>query len=227
MNDLRPTQDYKDRVGAAEYRQLWRVVEGAVLDTIKTHPEYFTEIGATRKCVGSITKRVVGQMAGAANEARKRGGDSVRPYQAGPKERASQSSPAGRAAGDDRPRIKLPMIRLPWTKTSDLSRNSRKHWGKTHKLDKQQKKDAFNACLESGIHKHRPKKGEELIVTVIFCPPSGTVYPDMDNALTANKAALDQIAAILRVDDSVFRPIPIHGERSKHGGVLVSIEVVE
>lgn len=226
MNMQRPSPSYKRKAMAkGDYHRLWRVVEGAVIDAIKAHPDYFTEIGA-RQCVGSVTKRVVGQLAGAANEARKRGGHA-RPCQAEPALRASQTSTAEHPAVEDRTRTRLPTIRLPYAKTTDLSRNSRKHWSAQRKLDKQQKKDAFGACLEAGIHKHRPKKGDELVVTVTICPPSGVTYPDDDNALSANKAALDQIAAVLRVDDSTFRPKVERGDRCKHGAVLVNVEVIE
>ena len=43
---------------------LWVAVEGAVVDALKSHPDYFTERGR-RLAVGSITKRVVGQLTGA------------------------------------------------------------------------------------------------------------------------------------------------------------------
>lgn len=41
------------------YRQLWRVVEGAVSMTFEAHPEYLTERGVQLARV-SVTKRVVG-----------------------------------------------------------------------------------------------------------------------------------------------------------------------
>lgn len=56
----------------AAHAELWRLVEGAVVDAMKSHPEYFTD-AALATAVPSITKRVVGQLAGHANEARKRG----------------------------------------------------------------------------------------------------------------------------------------------------------
>jgi hypothetical protein len=55
-----------------EHQQLWRIVEGAVADGLNAHPEYLTDRGRAA-AVGSITKRVVGQLVGYHTEARKRG----------------------------------------------------------------------------------------------------------------------------------------------------------
>lgn len=40
-------------------KQLFRIIEGAVVDAMKQHPEYFTE-AARHTAVTSITKRVMG-----------------------------------------------------------------------------------------------------------------------------------------------------------------------
>lgn len=51
----------------ADHQRLWRMVEGAVADALRSHPEYLTEQG--RRCaVASITKRVVGNLAGHAKQ---------------------------------------------------------------------------------------------------------------------------------------------------------------
>jgi hypothetical protein len=55
----------------ADHRLLWRMVEGAVYDALQAHPDYLTDRGSSL-AVCSITKRVVGQLVGHANEARKR-----------------------------------------------------------------------------------------------------------------------------------------------------------
>ncbi|HMT45492.1 MAG TPA: hypothetical protein PKE59_00090 [Novosphingobium sp.] len=57
---------------AEDHQLLWRLVEGAVVDAFRSHPDYLTPRGDDR-AVESITKRVVGQLVGHANEARKRG----------------------------------------------------------------------------------------------------------------------------------------------------------
>ena len=57
------------------YRQLWRVVDGAVFDALYTHPDYLTEKGR-RSARTSINKRVVGAIMGFAEQsARGRSGE--------------------------------------------------------------------------------------------------------------------------------------------------------
>jgi hypothetical protein len=51
----------------ADHARLWSLVEGAVLDAFKSHPDYLTDHGR-RRAVGSITKRVCGQLVGHAKE---------------------------------------------------------------------------------------------------------------------------------------------------------------
>lgn len=55
-----------------DHQRLWRMVEGAVVDTFKSHPDYLTAKGA-HSVVPSVTKRVVGTLVGHAKEAQKRG----------------------------------------------------------------------------------------------------------------------------------------------------------
>ena len=58
------------------YRQLWRIVDGAVADTFATHPDYLTRKGK-RSARRSINKRVVGSIIGyAAQVAEGRSGTS-------------------------------------------------------------------------------------------------------------------------------------------------------
>ena len=68
----RPSQSSPAAMKAADHRRLWRMVEGAVLDAFRSHPDYLTARGE-RHAVESVTKRVVGQLVGHASEARKRG----------------------------------------------------------------------------------------------------------------------------------------------------------
>lgn len=56
----------------ADHMRLWRLVEGAVVDALKSHPDYLTERGE-RNAVESITKRVVGTLAGHAHQVREDG----------------------------------------------------------------------------------------------------------------------------------------------------------
>lgn len=47
----------------ADHQRVWRIIEGAVADACKMHPEYLTEQG--RACmVPSVTKRVLGALVG-------------------------------------------------------------------------------------------------------------------------------------------------------------------
>lgn len=50
-----------------DHQRLWALVEGAVVDAFRSHPDYLTARGA-QLAVGSITKRVVGQLVGHAQQ---------------------------------------------------------------------------------------------------------------------------------------------------------------
>lgn len=56
--------------GARAYRQLWRIVDGAIADAFAMHPDYLTAKGA-RSAQLSITKRVTGAVLGFAEESAK------------------------------------------------------------------------------------------------------------------------------------------------------------
>jgi hypothetical protein len=49
------------RADLTEYDRLWRVVEGAVRDALRSHPDY-VPVKRKRAAVNSITKRVVGSV---------------------------------------------------------------------------------------------------------------------------------------------------------------------
>ena len=51
------------RLQRADHARLWRLVEGAVVDAMQQHPDYFTAAGL-HDAVQSITKRVVGSIVG-------------------------------------------------------------------------------------------------------------------------------------------------------------------
>ena len=119
----------------------------------------------------------------------------------------------------------LPQIKLPWTKTSDLSANSRLHWRKRHALVKAQKRAAYALALEAGWHTVSVPDGADIRVSLTFCPPSSGAAPDSDNALTAQKGALDALAAVLGVNDRRFKIRMEMGERCALGAVIVLVEV--
>ncbi len=56
--------------GDAAYRQIWRIVDGAIRDTLENHPEYLTKAGS-RAARNSLTKRVVGSLHGYATQVAK------------------------------------------------------------------------------------------------------------------------------------------------------------
>ena len=68
----RPSPESPARMKRSDHLKLWSIVEGAVTDTFKTHPEYLTDRGQ-RSAVESVTKRVVGQLVGLAPETREGG----------------------------------------------------------------------------------------------------------------------------------------------------------
>lgn len=120
----------------------------------------------------------------------------------------------------------LPQLKLPWAKTSELSANGRLHWSKKRRKVQAQKKLATYLAQEKGFHRIRIPAGAEIRVTLTFCAPSTVTSFDDDNAVTAQKGALDAIAAVLKVDDSRFRLQAVErGERCKSGAVIVLMEV--
>lgn len=124
--------------------------------------------------------------------------------------------------------MKIARIILPWAKTSEFSMNARTHWAKRHRLVKAQKGMATSIAYHEGLHRAKSliPADSDLRVTLTCCPPSRTQYPDDDNLITAQKGALDAIAAVLQVNDQRFKIQPVQkGERSKDGGVIVEIEV--
>lgn len=65
-------QRWKAPMKWVAHQLLWRLIEGAVADAMRAHPDYFTARGH-RLAGRSITKRVAGQLVGHYGEARKRG----------------------------------------------------------------------------------------------------------------------------------------------------------
>lgn len=61
MKRLRPVKQ-----PTRAYKQLWRVVDGAVADCISKHPEYLSPKVNVSAVRGSITKRVTGSVLGYA-----------------------------------------------------------------------------------------------------------------------------------------------------------------
>lgn len=123
--------------------------------------------------------------------------------------------------------MSLARVILPWSKTSDFSQNARVHWAARHRRVKAQKDTTTILAKQAGWHKVNLPEAGRIVLRVTLCPPPRGPFPDDDNALSANKGALDALAAVLGVDDRRFRPVVERGERSKHGAVIVTMEAVE
>jgi hypothetical protein len=72
MTPRRPSPHHPAVLKRDDHKRLWRAVAGAVVDTLKSHPEYITDAGQ-KHAVLSITKRVVGNVVALVHETRKGG----------------------------------------------------------------------------------------------------------------------------------------------------------
>lgn len=120
-------------------------------------------------------------------------------------------------------RMFLPRVVLPWPERT-LWPNAREHHMTVWRARKAQKAATHALALEAGLHLVSVPEAP-IAVRLAFCPKTARSF-DLDNAQAAMKAALDQIAAVIGVDDKWFRPQSVLGERSKTGGVIVTMEVL-
>ena len=72
MTPRRPSANSPARMKRADHARLWKAIEGAVVDAVKSHPEYYTD-AARKNMVGSITKRAGGAVLSLASETREGG----------------------------------------------------------------------------------------------------------------------------------------------------------
>ena len=75
MTPRRPPAKSPARMKRADHARLWKAIEGAVVDAVNSHPEYYTD-AARKNMVGSITKRAVGAVLSLAPETREGGRES-------------------------------------------------------------------------------------------------------------------------------------------------------
>jgi hypothetical protein len=61
MIPRRPPLTDPARLKRAEFARIWNAVEGAVVDAMQQHPEYYTDAGRKHMVV-SVTKRAVGSL---------------------------------------------------------------------------------------------------------------------------------------------------------------------
>lgn len=114
-------------------------------------------------------------------------------------------------------------VRLPWAKTSELSGNARGSWQKRARLVKAQRRTADALAREAGMRRLPEDHGGPIPVTLTYHPPLTVSRVDADNIVSANKGALDAIAAVLGVDDSRFVLTLMQGAPVKGGAVVVTV----
>lgn len=68
----RPSRKDSAFLKNADHALLWNLVEGAVADAFRSHPDFLTNKGR-QTVVRSVTKRVVGQLVGYAKQTLRRG----------------------------------------------------------------------------------------------------------------------------------------------------------
>ena len=103
----RPSRKDSAFLKNADHVRLWNLVEGAVVDAFRSHPDYLTDKGS-KTVVRSVTKRVVGQIVGHAKQTLRggrfgdcRGRDVV--LDAAPDPDSCQGSGRGGQTPPDRP----------------------------------------------------------------------------------------------------------------------------
>lgn len=126
---------------------------------------------------------------------------------------------------DPKTRSTLPPVTISWPARA-LWPNGQGHFMALARARRKQKGETFGACVSAGLHLIRIPPGSSVRLHWVFCPTSRTRTYDDDNAEAAMKAARDQIAAVLGIDDRHFTATRERGERCKDGAVIAMIEVV-
>lgn len=122
----------------------------------------------------------------------------------------------------------LASLTLPWPQRVLWPNGSTgKHWTVIRNARARQKSDANTAGLERGLHLARGRVPGGALIGLhwTFQPPPRS-RPDDDNAEAAMKAARDQIAAMLGVDDGRFRATREFGPRVKGGAVIATVSIL-
>lgn len=92
-------------------------------------------------------------------------------------------------------------IRLSWpAKELWPNRSSGHHWARKASLARKAKSDAVWACMEARAPREAPTG-----LVVSLHPPRKPGLTNLDNAIAANKHAIDGLAAYWGVDDSALR----------------------
>lgn len=117
----------------------------------------------------------------------------------------------------------LATLTLPWPPRA-LNPNGRAHWAKRTAPRKAQKAAAYAEGLERGLHlvKGRIPAGATIGIHWMFCPPPRAAHSyDDDNFEAAMKAARDQIAAMIGVDDKRFSATKERGPIQRPAGAVI------
>jgi len=109
-------------------------------------------------------------------------------------------------------------VALPWPARA-LWPNARVHWALLARARKRQRQEAAWRAKAAGL---RPIVADALHVALTFHPPSRRAF-DLDNALSAMKAALDGIADVLGVDDSRWQIRIARAAPENSAGVRVQV----
>ncbi len=120
------------------------------------------------------------------------------------------------------------VITIPVCPSAALSPNSRLGWRAKVRPKQELAHSAYYATIDAlNAENHQPVFDPdavyELKTTIAW--GRGRKVSDADNALAMLKAAYDQIAAVLRVNDKQFRHLPIEQVRDTAGVGYVVVEV--
>lgn len=116
------------------------------------------------------------------------------------------------------------LIELPFP-PSELNPNRKngRHWGATHAVKAKYRQDCWNLALmaiNTWQHGGYVAPAGDIPLTLTFVQPDKR-RRDRDNLLASCKAALDGVAAALKVDDSRFEPVTIRREFGKKPGAVI------
>lgn len=112
------------------------------------------------------------------------------------------------------------VLELPWP-SRELHPNARVHYMAKAKAVKRARADAAWWATAAGL---RRIKANTLKVTLTFSPPDKR-RRDVDGMFSSMKPALDGIADVIGVDDSVWEISIRRSEPRMHGAVWIKIEV--
>jgi crossover junction endodeoxyribonuclease RusA len=111
-------------------------------------------------------------------------------------------------------------IELPFPPAElNPNRKNGRHWGATHAVKEAYKRDCWALAL-AAFGTSRAMPAGDIPLSLTFVQPDKR-RRDRDNLLASCKAALDGLAAALKVDDSRFEPVTIRREFGKKPGAVV------